>query len=423
MNKLLSAEKALKIVLDSVHVLNEEKVHLTEGLNRILAENVYASENLPSFFNSAMDGYAVKAKDTKSATPGRPVMLKLIEDLPAGYLPTRKIKDRQTIRIMTGAIMPAGADAVVRVEDTESYKKNGETRVEIYQSVCRDENIRQIGEDVKKGVLILNKGKLIRAQEIALLAALGIEWVRVYRQPLVAILTTGDELVGIKEKLNPGKIRDSNSYMLFAETLNCGGIPLRYGIIPDREDILENKLREAIRSADLLLTSAGVSVGKYDLVEKCLAALRFKLKFHSLAIRPGKPLLFGLLREKPVFGLPGNPVSAMVTFKMFVRPVILKMRGTDKAGSYRGQELAAPGDYSLPQGEAIIQEKFVKKEGIKYYLRGKLAEVKGRLVVRTTGPQGSGIISSLTNADCLVVLPEGKTVVNKGERVKILFLN
>ncbi|HCJ66696.1 MAG TPA: hypothetical protein DHV62_05050 [Elusimicrobia bacterium] len=413
MTKLLSAEKALKIVLNNVHILNEEKVHLTEGLNRILAENIYASENLPPFFNSAMDGYAVKAKDTKSATSGRPAILKLVEDLPAGNLPTKKIKTGETIKIMTGAILPTGADAVVRVEDTKevitsSYKKNGETRVKIYQSVSKDENIRQIGEDVKKGELVLKKGKLIRAQEIALLAALGREWVKVYRQPLVAILTTGDELVEIKEKLNPGKIRDSNSYMLFAETLNAGGIPLRYGIIPDKEDILENKLREAIRSADLLLTSAGVSVGEYDLVKKCLLKLGFRLRFHTLAIRPGKPLLFGLLKNKPVFGLPGNPVSAMVTFKMFVRPAILKMRGQN--------------DYSLPRGEAIIEEKVVKKEGIKYYLRGKLGKVNSKFYVRTTGPQGSGIISSLTNADCLVVLPEGKTVLNKGEKVEILFL-
>jgi len=428
MKKLLSAKKALKIILNNVRPLKEQKVHLTEGLNRILAENIYAPENLPPFVNSAMDGYAVKAKDTKLATPEKPVILRLLEDLPAGYLPRRKINTGETIKIMTGAILPAGADAVVRVEDTRICKNNGKTVVEIFHSVVQGENIRQIGEDVKKGKLVLTKGKLIRAQEIALLAALGMKWIKVYPKPQVAILTTGDELVEVEEKLNPGKIRDSNSYMLSAEVFNAGGIPLRYGIIPDKKKILENKLKEAIKTADLLLTSAGVSVGEYDLVKDCLLELGFKLKFHTLAIRPGKPLLFGLLKNKPIFGLPGNPVSAMVTFKIFVRPAILKMQGmnhsgsprscTQGRGSYRGEN-----NYSLPEGEAVIEEKIVKKQGLRYYLRGKLKKMDGQFYVCTTGPQGSGIISSLTKADCLIVLPEEKKVVKKGERVEILFLD
>lgn len=422
MGKLLTAEKALKIVLNNVRPLKEQKVHLTEGLNRILAENIYAPENLPPFINSAMDGYAVKARDTKLATPGRPAVLQLLEDLPAGNLPTKKIKNGETIKIMTGAILPAGADAVVRVEDTKSYKKSGKTVVEIFQSVSKGENIRQIGEDVKKGERVLEKGKLIRAGEIALLAALGIKWLKVYREPVVAILTTGDELVEIEEELTPGKIHDSNSYMLSAEVLKAGGVPLRYGIIPDKKDILREKFREAIRSADLLLTSAGVSVGEYDLVKKCLLELGFKLKFHTLAIRPGKPLLFGLLRNKPVFGLPGNPVSAMVTFDIFVRPAILKMLGMNRSGSSRGQGITTLDGYSLPRGEAILEEKVVKKEGLRYYLRGILRKTNGQYYVHTTGPQGSGIISSLTKADCLIVLPEERKVINKGEKVEILFL-
>ncbi len=354
------------------------------------------------------------------------MVLKLLEDLPAGYLPRKKLNNDETIKIMTGAVLPQGADAVVKVEDTENYKPNGKIFVRFFHPVSKNENIRQIGEDVKKGELVLRKGKLIRAQEIALFAALGIERVKVYPKPRVAILTTGDELVEVGEKLNPGKIRDSNSYMLSAEVINAGGIPLRYGIIPDKKEILKNKLKKAIQTADLLLTSAGVSVGEYDLVEKCLLELGFKLKFHTLAIRPGKPLLFGLLRDKPVFGLPGNPVSAMVTFKIFVRPALLRMQGMNPApsgarvnqsGSYQGIT-----DYSLPKSEAVIEEKIVKKQGLRYYLRGKLKRINGQLYVRTTGPQGSGIISSLTKADCLVVVPEEKKIVEKGEKVEVLFL-
>lgn len=438
MGKLLPANKALEIVLKNVRFLKAGKVYLDEALGRILSENIYTAENLPPFVNSAMDGYAVKARDTKSVTPGKPVVLKLLEDLPrtfrqndtadaekssgyssltqrkvrglpAGYLPTKKIKTGETIKIMTGAILPEGADAVVKVEDTETQASGNRQQVKVFKEVKENENIRQIGEDVKKGELVLKKGKLIRAQEIALFAALGMERVKVYPKPRVAILTTGDELVEVGEELNPGKIRDSNSYMLSAEVINAGGIPLRYGIIPDKKEILKNKLKKAIQSVDLLLTSAGVSVGEYDLVEKCLLELGFKLKFHTLAIRPGKPLLFGLLRDKPVFGLPGNPVSAMVTFKIFVRPALLRMQGIT--------------DYSLPKSEAVIEEKIVKKQGLRYYLRGKLKRINGQFYVRTTGPQGSGIISSLTKADCLVVVPEEKKIVEKGEKVEVLFLD
>jgi len=407
MAKLLSAEKALNIVLNNVKVLKKEEVRLTEALYRVLAEDVYAPESLPSFINSAMDGYAVKSQDLRYARQEKPVILKLIEDLPAGYLPKKKVKTDETIKIMTGAVLPSGADAVVKVEDTEISLQNKKKLVKIFHPVEKGENIRQIGEDVKKGELVLSKGKTIRAQEIALLAALGKDKVKIFSRPKVAVLTTGDELVGVKEKLKPGKIRDSNSYMLEAEIINSGAIPLSFGIIEDRKKTLKNVFSQAVEKANLILSSAGVSVGEYDLVKDCLLEMGLKLKFHTLAIRPGKPLLFGLLRNKPVFGLPGNPVSSMVTFELFVRPAILKMRGEN--------------GYSLPKSEAIIGEKVVKKKGLCYYLRGKLEQVNNKWYVKTTGPQGSGIISSLVKADCLIVLPEEKTVVNKGEKVKILF--
>lgn len=405
---MISKDEALKIVLNSAKTLLREKVTLLEGFNRVLGEDICASESLPPFANSAMDGYALRSVDTRFASPEKPTILRVIEDLPAGYLPKRKIKPGEAIKIMTGAVLPKGADAVVKVEDTRLVSGSaGGERVEVLQKAEKRENVRKIGEDVSKGEKILKKGKLIQAPEIALLAALGKKEVEVFRTPRVGILTTGDELVGLERKLSPGKIRDSNSYMLYTQVLASGAKPVGYGIIPDREDILKRKFCQALKETDLVVTSAGVSVGEYDLVKKCLLDLGLKLKFHTVAIRPGKPLLFGTIGEKLVFGLPGNPVSAMVTFEIFVHPAILRLRGMN--------------DYSLPWGEAILAERIVKKKSLHYYLRGTLKSVNGEFFVRSTGPQGSGIISSLVKADCLVSLPEEKEVVNKGEKVKIIF--
>lgn len=415
--RMISVDEALRIVLGSVKILDAEKVSLLQGLNRVVAEDIYATENLPGFTNSAMDGYALRSKDTDYASSTKPTILEVISDLPAGSLPERKIKPGEAIKIMTGAILPNGADAIVKVEDTKTYTENGRHLVKIFYPVARDENVRKAGEDIRKGKLVLKKGKILRPQEIALLSALGKNKIKVIRQAKVAILTTGDELVEINKKPSLGKIRDSNSYMLYAEVVNCNALPLSFGIIPDNKAVLKRKLNQATEQADVIITSAGVSVGEYDLVERCFLEMGFKPKFHTLAIRPGKPLLFGLLKNKPLFGLPGNPASAMVTFELFVRPTIQKMQG------FILKKVHPEGrDGFLPRVEAILKERLVKKAGFRHYFRGKLEKVNNRWVVSTAGAQGSSIISSMVNANCLIVLPEKVTIANKGTKVEVLLL-
>jgi len=403
---MIKVATALRTVLGGIKILDSEVIKLRDALGRVLAEDIHSDSAIPGFDNSAMDGYALKATDLKGASKNTPKVLEIIGDLKAGDIPRKKLENNQAMRIMTGALIPKGADSVVMVEDTQRQEKN---KVKIFKETGIGENIRKKGEDVKKDELVIPCGTLIKSAHIGLLASFGIARVKVTRKPRVAILATGDEVVDVKDKLKPGKIRNSNTYALYAQIIKSGGIPKNLGIAKDRPLELEKKIKLGL-DCDLILTSGGVSVGDYDLVKIILAKIGTNIKFWKIAMRPGKPLVFGRLKEKPVFGLPGNPVSSMVSFEIFVRPTILKMLGQ----KYNDQK---------KEVEAVAEEEIRKKSGFSYFLRANTRWEQGKYFTKTTGPQGSGILKSMVLANSLIILPEDKEFVKKGEKMTVRFLD
>ncbi|OPY93051.1 MAG: Molybdopterin molybdenumtransferase [Syntrophaceae bacterium PtaU1.Bin231] len=401
---MIRPEEAIRRILDIISPLPLERVGILQTLGRVLGEDIFAGRDIPPKNNSSMDGYALRSSDTKGASWKKPVVLRVLEDIPAGSIPRCTITPGTAARIMTGAPLPEGADAVLRMEDTE---KNGGS-VRIFVEVEKDHDVRFAGEDVRNGELILPRGCVVRPPEVGMLASLGRAFVSVYQRPIVAILATGDELVDIDEPVSPWKIVSSNSYSLAAEVLQCGGIPLQIGIARDNREDLVAKFRAALR-ADLIVSSGGVSVGDYDLVKDVMKDVGNRMDFWRVAMRPGRPLAFGIIEGVPVFGLPGNPVSSMVSFEQFVRPTILKLAGKTKIH----RRIA----------KAILQEDVPKKEGLKYFIRGIVNRKDGGLVASTTGEQGSGILKSMVRANALIVLPEGIAIARAGDEVRVQILD
>jgi molybdopterin molybdotransferase len=401
---MISVENALKTILVNFRPLGLEKINILEARERVIGEDIFSPRNIPSANNSAMDGYAVRHADTKGATKDKPLKLKIIEDIPAGKFPLKKIKAREAARIMTGAVIPKGADAVIRQEDTQ---KDGRTVI-IYTSAEKRENIRFAGEDVRKGELVVKNRSALGPAHIGMLAALGKSSVSIYQKPRVAIMSTGDELVDIKINPGPGKIVNSNSYSLAAQVLDCGGIPIMLGIAKDKKTDLQKKFKTAL-DADVIISSGGVSVGDFDFVKNVMGEIGNAMRFWQVAMRPGKPLAFGAIEGVPLFGLPGNPVSAMVSFEQFVRPSLLKMQGHKKI--FR-QTI-----------KAFCAEEIQKKEGFRYFIRAVVKKEKGKYVASTTGDQGSGILKSMVRANALIVMGEKETRIKKGSLVTVQLLD
>jgi molybdopterin molybdotransferase len=400
---MISVDKALEQILDVINPLQLEKVTILQTLNRVLGEDITSDSNIPPLANSAMDGYALRFEDTLGAAREKPAILNVIDDVPAGRVSEKTVEPGQAIRIMTGAPIPAGADAVTRVEDTE---KDGD-RVRVFVPAKKGLDIRPASEDVKKGELVIPKGKVIRPAEIGMLAALNRSSVAVYGRPRVAVLSTGDELVDIGGELAPGMIMNSNSYSLAAQVAECGAVPLRLGIARDKRDDLILKF-EAAKGADLIITSGGVSVGDYDLVKDVMGELG-AMRFWKIAMRPGRPLAFGMIWGVPVFGLPGNPVSVMVSFEQFVRPAILKMSGCTKL--FR------------PAVKAVLKEDLQKNTALRHFLRAVVELKEGKYYAVTTGEQGSGILKSMVMANGLIVFPEGVTSLKAGDEVTVQLID
>lgn len=402
---MLSVEEALGRVLAAFQPLPPERVPVLETLGRVLAEDVYADMDIPPLANTAMDGYAVRAADTLGATPDHPVRLRIVHDLAAGYVSEVAVQPGTAIRIMTGAPMPPGADAVVEFEDTEQA---GEW-VQIRKAVAPGKNVRSAGEDVRKGELILPKGTEMRPQEVGMLAALGHSEAWVHRRPRVAILATGDEVIEIDAPWQPGKIRNANSYSNAAQVMRYGGIPLLLGIA--RDDILEltRRIRSGLEEkADLFLTSGGVSMGDFDVVKKVLAA-EGEMSFWRVRMKPGKPLAFGQIGGVPLLGLPGNPVSAMVAFELFARPAILKMLGKTC--------------FQKPTIQATLLDEIRRKDDRRHYLRVTVEERGGEYLARLTGDQGSGILLSMVRARGLAIIPENVGRLVAGAKVTVMMLD
>jgi molybdopterin molybdotransferase len=402
---MLSVEEALERVLAEFHPLEPEQVPIIETLGRVLAEDVVADADIPPHANSSMDGYAVLAADTAGASHQAPSRLRVVGELAAGYVAHAAVVPGTAIRIMTGAPIPSGADAVVRVEDTEAA---GEW-VEILAEVPEGWYVRPAGEDVRQGELALPQGTFVRPQEVGMLAALGHSHVQVVRRPRVAILATGDEVVAVEEPLAPGKIRNANSYSNAAQVAKYGGIPVMLGIARDRVEELTAKISAGLaQGVDLFLTSGGVSVGDFDLVKDVLAA-EGELEFWRVRMKPGKPLAFGRIGGVPVLGLPGNPVSVMVSFEMFVRPAILKMLGMT--------------GWERRTVEATLMDAVRRKDDRRHYLRVRVEQHDGEVRAFLTGGQGSGILSSMVKANALAIIPEDWTHAPAGAQVRVIMLD
>jgi len=410
---MLSVEDALAQVLTAFRPLEPERVPILETLGRVLAEDVTSNMDIPPHANSAMDGYALIAADAAEAGPEMPVRLRVIENLAAGYVAQRSVAPGTAIRIMTGAPVPPGADSVIRFERTHQEGK----WVELYYASPVGNNIRYAGEDVRKGALILKKGTRIRPQEIGMLAALGQQVVSVIRRPRVAILATGDELVDVDEPLGPGKIRNTNSYSNAAQVIKYGGEPMMLGIARDKVDDLTAKIQQGLaQGADLLLTSGGVSVGDFDVVKKVLSA-EGQITFWRVRMKPGKPLAFGHIsaevdgerRTVPVLGMPGNPVSVMVSFEVFARPAILTMLGVT--------------DLTKPTVEAVLTDPIRSKDERRHFARVRLTREGNKYYASLTGAQGSGILNSMVKANGLAVIPEDWTEAPAGSRVRAMFFD
>ena len=403
MKQPVRVAEAQEMVLGCVQPVGVEKVALVEALHRVTAEEVVAQRHIPLHDNSAMDGYAVRHSDVAAAAPEHPVGLAVLEILPAGKTPQHRITPGTAIKIMTGAPLPEGADTVVQVEHTDG----SDTQVQIYRAPRLGSNLRRRGEDIRTGECVLPAHTLLRPAELGVLASVGQAQVLVYQRPRVAILATGDEIIDPGEPDTRGKIINSNSYTLAGQIVEAGGMPVLLGVAPDNRAIISQRLASGLR-ADVLITSGGVSVGSFDYVRECLEAFGFAMRFGTVAVRPGSPATFGLVGQVPVFSLPGNPVASMVTFELFVRPALLKMTGH--------QTLLRP------FLEAVLQDEVDKRRGVRTLLRGILRQEEGRALVTTTGPQGSGILRSMSLANCLIDLSEDTEHVQPGDTVRVMLL-
>ncbi len=414
---LLDVQEAVKRILDQIPVLPAETIPITAAFQRTLAEGITSAVDLPPFANSSMDGYAVRAEDIIQT----PITLPVITDIPAGTSPDITLKRGQAARIMTGAPLPAGADTVIPVEDTDSVWDLGgppPQTVTIRKGAPKGASVRPIGENVRRGQTILHAETIIRAQDVGILASIGMAQVAVVRQPRVCILTTGDELLLPGEPLEPGKIYDANSPMLAALVRQYGGQPVVLPISRDDLDSVQALFQNALaHQPDMIISSAGVSVGAADYVRTVLEALG-QIDFWRINLRPGKPLAFGMLhspdsengQQIPFFGLPGNPVSAMVTFDVIVRPALLKLQ--------RMSDAVEAETITAQVGERI------ESDGRRSYLRVRLSHDgdQGVWTATLTGTQSSGALMSVVEADGLLIIPEGVHVVEAGEVLPVRLL-
>jgi molybdopterin molybdotransferase len=413
---MLSVEEAYERIISAFSPLDPEEKPILDALGQVLSEDVYSPIDIPPSANSAMDGYAVRSADVSEASPEHTVRLRVIGLVAAGQVPSKAVEKGTAIRIMTGAPVPPGTEAVVPFEETDEVerRKGGADLEEI--GIRGDgspgRNVRPAGEDVRRGALVLKKGTALRPSEIGVLASLGLSRVKVIRRPKVAIIATGDELQTPGERLGPGKIYDANSYSLAASVEKYGGVAKVLGIARDNLPDMHRKLEEGLES-DLLLTSAGVSKGDYDIVKDVLSE-RGRIHFWSVRMRPAKPLAWGSLRgpggrEVPHLGLPGNPVSAMVAFEMFARPAILKMQGRNRLAK--------------PVIRAILQGQIHNYDGRRVFARVQVTKVDGIYYANPTGPQGSNILTSMAKANGLAVCPEDQETAAAGEEVWVNMLD
>ncbi|MBU2603813.1 MAG: molybdopterin molybdotransferase MoeA [Actinobacteria bacterium] len=399
---MITIEEARRLVLAEAAALQPEELAVAETLGRVLARDVVAPHAIPPFDNSAMDGFAVRAADTTGAGE-KPIRLRISETVPAGHVARLELNAGEAVKIMTGAPMPRGADAVVEVESTEA---DGD-HVLICRQVDVGTSVRFAGEDVRAGDTVLHAGDVVGPAEIGLAASMGQPVLLVHRRPRVAIVSTGSELVEIDQSIAPGQIRNSNSYSMQAQCREVGIDAERLGIAPDERGATRRLLEKGL-GYDVLITSGGVSVGEFDFVKDVQDELGVERKLWQVAMKPGKPLVFGVRGGCLVFGVPGNPVAAMVSFELFVRPALLTMMGHRKV--------------LRPTYRAIIEEDLPNRHGRVQVVRVRARRVGDRWYATSTGPQGSGILRSMVNADGLVFVPADTHGIKAGDEVEMTLL-
>jgi len=413
---VISVEEALSKILDFVETLEAEEKPLLDCLGQVLAEDVYATFDVPPQDNSAMDGYAAQANSIAGASYENPKVLRIVGEVAAGYVTKLKVRPGTAIRIMTGAPLPQGTDVIIPFEDTDEVERSrssaSKAEIGIRVSLPESSNIRRRGEDIAKGEMVMQRGKLLRPAEIGVLASLGKGTVSVIRRPVVGILATGNEVLDVNQQLLPGKIYNSNSYSLAAQVLKYGAIPKILGIAPDDMAQLSTAVRRGL-DCDMLITSGGVSLGDYDVVKQVLEA-EGNISFWTVRIRPGKPLAFGTFKRDdgkkvPHLGLPGNPVSSMITFEVFACPTIFKMMGKSSM--------------SRPGIVAIMEDPIKNKDGRCIFARVAVSQRNGKYFACLTGPQGSGILTSMAKANGLAVIPETTKEVKPGDTVEIMMFD
>lgn len=382
-----------------------ENIPLLDSESRYLAEEVKSSYPIPHFRRSGMDGFAVQSEDTKDASPESPVSLSVLEEIPAGSVPAKEIKARTCSRIMTGGVVPDSADAVVKLEDTD----NQPVRIAVKQEMQAGANVTEIGTEMSEGTTLLEKGQRIGAGELALLAMFGRVNVDVYRQPKVALLSTGSELLNPEDPLQAGKIRNSNTYMLAAQVKNAGGRPVIIDKVPDDVELAKEKVMDAFANADVVVTTGGVSVGDYDILVDIFNHWDGKMLFNKLQMRPGSPTTVGVRGNQLLFALSGNPGACFAGFELFIRPVLWGMQGKDS--------------YYLPEVSVYLAEDFTNKGSFPRFVRGRSYVENGKVFVQQVGEDKSSVVTSIKDADVLIQIPPGEIELEANELVSALKLN
>ncbi|HKV52905.1 MAG TPA: gephyrin-like molybdotransferase Glp [Gemmatimonadaceae bacterium] len=404
---MLSVAEAQARIIADIEPLGVERVALLDALGRVLAAPVRSPLTLPPWDNSAMDGYALRAADVRDARPDHPVMLRVLETVAAGAFPTQHVQPGTATRIMTGAPIPEGADGVVRLEDSD----RGTSQVAIHDARDAGRNVRRRGEDIAQGSTVFERGQPLGAAQIGVLASVGAATVDVYRRPRVAFFGSGDEIVDLDqlpEAVSGRKILTSNSYTLHAMIREAGGEPVNLGLARDDPAELHDRIARST-GCDLLITSAGISAGEFDYVRDVLTQLGVEMAVWKVRMRPGAPVGFGWLGERPWIGLPGNPVSTMVTFELFVRPMLRRMLGHTRI--YR-----RPVDVTLEEPITIAAP-------LTHFMRGIVTvSAGGTMTARLTGPQGSGVLTSMARANALLIVPENRPRVAAGESLDALLI-
>lgn len=401
----IEIDKAIEILLEETKINDKISIPLMDSLGFVLGETILSDVNIPPFDRSPLDGYAVRAIDIKGASKKCPVTLDVIDNIPAGHVSLKELSQNQSMRIMTGAKIPEGADVIIKYEDTEFTDEN----VKIFTPLLKNSNIVKMGEDIKVGDIVLSEGTIIDSPEIGILSSLGRSMIEVYRKPKIAILSTGDELVDIHEKLTPGKIRNSNSYTMASQLIKLGAEPVILKVCNDTIEEIKARLEPVLSWADIIITTGGVSVGDYDVVKEAFADLGAKVLFWKVKMKPGTPIAVAKLDEKLLIGLSGNPAAAYITFEQFVRPVILKMMGKT--------------NLKLLEVDSILENNFTKKSNQNRFVRAYTYYKDGKHHTRIPEKHSSGVISSLSGTNSLILIPSNSGPYVTGQLIKVQLLN